>query len=268
MKTNKLDHSVKEKLANRTFKPSTSAWERLSMKLDEQPDQKKTGWFFYIGAVASVLLLVSIGIQLFSETSEEIVPKNELVIEQMDKVLMDTIVDKVHIKNPIEEAIVYSDTPEKGQNVHENLISVQAKSLAITDTENEVISFPVNEKNDFQVEEKSKNIILIKDDSIYKESLKQDPHSRIKINSKDLLYAVTHSKEEVKAYYAKYNINRDELLQSIQNQLNKSNFKIDANAILAEVERDMDEDDFQNNFMKSLKKRVSDIASAIASRND
>ena len=79
---------------------------------------------------------------------------------------------------------------------------------------------------------------------------------------------MTHSKEEVKAYYAKYNINRDEVLQSIQNQLNKSNFKIDANTILAEVERDIDEDDFQNNFMKSLKKRVSDIASAIASRND
>ena len=98
--------------------------------------------------------------------------------------------------------------------------------------------------------------------------MKQDPHSRIKINSNDLLYAVTHSKEEVKAYYAKYNINRDEVLQSIQNQLNKSNFKIDANTILAEVERDIDEDDFQNNFMKSLKKRVSDIASAIASRND
>ena len=101
-------------MANRSFKPSASAWERLSVKLDEQPPQKKTGWFFYIGAVASILLLVSIGIQLFSETSEEIVLKNELVIEQMDKVLMDTIVDKVHIKNPIEEAIVYTDTLEKG----------------------------------------------------------------------------------------------------------------------------------------------------------
>ena len=47
MKTNKLDHSVKEKLANRTFIPSASAWERLSMKLDEQPKEKKRGWFFY-----------------------------------------------------------------------------------------------------------------------------------------------------------------------------------------------------------------------------
>jgi hypothetical protein len=268
MKINKLDHSVQEKLANRTFKPSTSAWERLSVKLDEQPKEKKRGWFFYTAAAASVLLLVSIGIQLFSETSEEIVPKNELVIEQMDKVLMDTMLENVHIGNPIEEAIVHTDTLEKGQKVYENRISIQEKSLINSDTENTVISFHIKDKNEVQVKEKRINIILTKDDTIYKESLKQDPHSRIKINSNDLLYAVTHSKEEVKAYYAKYNINRDELLQSIQNQLNKSNFKIDANAILAEVERDMDEDDFQNNFMKSLKKRVSDIASAIASRND
>lgn len=268
MKTNKLDHSVQEKLANRTFKPSTSAWERLSVKLDEQPKEKKRGWFFYVGTAASVLLLVSIGIQLFSETSEEIVPKNELVIEQMDKYLTDTILDKVYIKNSIEEAIVYSDTLENGQKVNENRISIQEKSLASTNSENIVISNHAEGKNDFQVEEKRINIILIKDDTIYKESLKQNPHSRIKINSNDLLYAVTHSKEEVKAYYAKYNINRDEVLQSIQNQLNKSNFKIDANTILAEVERDIDEDDFQNNFIKSLKKRVSDIASAIASRND
>jgi hypothetical protein len=238
------------------------------VKLDEQPDQKKTGWFFYMGAVASILLLVSIGIQLFSETSEEIVPKNELVIEQMDKVLMDTMLENVHVVNPIEEAIAHRDTLEKGQKVYENRISIQEKSLINSDAENTLLSFDVKEKNDFQVEEKRINIILTKEDTIYKESLKQDPHSRIKINSDDLLFAVTHSKEQVKAYYAKYNINRDELLQSIQNQLNKSNFKIDANAILAEVERDMDEDDFQNNFMKSLKKRVSDIASAIASRND
>jgi hypothetical protein len=108
----------------------------------------------------------------------------------------------------------------------------------------------------------------MKKDTTYDESLKQDPHSRIKINSNDLLFAVTHSKDEVKAYYAKYNINRDKVLQSIRIQLNKTNLTIDANAILAEVERDIDEDDFQNNFMKSLKKRVSDIASAIASRND
>ena len=228
MKINKLDHSVKEKLANRTFKPSISAWERLSVKLDEQPKEKKRGWFFYTGAAASFLLFVSIGIQLFSETSEEIAPKNEIVIEQIDKNLMDTILENVYYESPIEKAIVQIDTLKKIQKLNENFISLQEKTLTNFDNENIAISFHAKEKNDFQVEGKKNNIIPMKEDTIYEDSLKQDPHSRIKINSEDLLYAVTHSKEEVKAYYTKYNINRTEVLQSIQNQLSKSNFKIDA----------------------------------------
>ena len=46
MKTNKLDNNIREKFANRTLEPSVSAWERLSSQLDEQPQQKKRGWFF------------------------------------------------------------------------------------------------------------------------------------------------------------------------------------------------------------------------------
>jgi hypothetical protein len=37
---------------------------------------------------------------------------------------------------------------------------------------------------------------------------------------------------------------------------------------LAEVERTIDADVFQNNFMKSLKNKISDFAMVIASRND
>ncbi len=83
-----------------------------------------------------------------------------------------------------------------------------------------------------------------------------------------MLFAVTHSPQEVKTYYAKYNVNRDDVLKTIKSELKKSNLKVNPETILAEVERTIDEDDFQNNFMKTLKRRVSDIATAIASRND
>lgn len=56
MKTNNIDQNIKKKFDNRTLEPSSSAWERLSVQLDEQPKQKKIGWFFYIGAAASILL--------------------------------------------------------------------------------------------------------------------------------------------------------------------------------------------------------------------
>ena len=47
METNKIDKNIQKKFVNRTFKPSNSAWERLSAQLDEQPKQKKNGWFFF-----------------------------------------------------------------------------------------------------------------------------------------------------------------------------------------------------------------------------
>ncbi len=71
MQTNNLDNNIKEKLQNRTFQPSASAWERLSAQLDEQPKQKKRGWFFYIGAAASILLLITIGFQIFSKNESK-----------------------------------------------------------------------------------------------------------------------------------------------------------------------------------------------------
>ena len=83
-----------------------------------------------------------------------------------------------------------------------------------------------------------------------------------------MLFAVTHSQKEVKAYYAKYQINRDDVLKTIKSELKKSNLKVNPETILAEVERSIDDDDFQNNFLKNLKRKVSDIATAIASRNN
>ncbi|QNM87146.1 hypothetical protein H9W90_07345 [Polaribacter pectinis] len=266
MKTNKLDNNIKNKFDNRTIEPSASAWERLSVQLDEQPKQKKKGWFFYIGAAASILLLVSIGIQLFSDNSEEITPKNEVVIEQIDKVLIDEKLDKLKNEIPVEEAIVKTNKVEEKQEVKKNIIPNNIKSKR----ENSIKEI-IKKNNTIivaKVEEKDTNVILTKEELEFKNTLKKDPNSRIKINSDDLLFAVTHSPQEVKNYYAKYNINRDDVLKTIQNQLKESNLKVNPETILAEVERTIDDDDFQNNFLKSLKRKVSDIATAIASRND
>jgi hypothetical protein len=280
MKTNKTNKNIQKKFENRTFEPSASAWERLSVQLDEQPKQKKIGWFFYIGAAASILLLVSVGIQLFSNNSEEITPKEEVVIKQIDRDLIDEKIEKLKIEIPLEEAIVTKDRVEVAQE--KTVINVFAKEERLKQslsTEDNKLSKNYIKKEKIiiaKVEEKP-NIISIEmekfqtknsSEEIKKKILKQDPNSKIKINADDLLYAVTHTTKEVKEYYAKYNVNREDILKTIKSELKKSNVKVNPNTILAEVERTIGDDDFQNNFMKSLKRRVSDIASAIASRND
>lgn len=270
MNINKIDKNVKEKFENRTFKPSASAWERLSVQLDEQPKQKKFGWFFYISAAASILLLVTIGLKMFADDAEEIIPNDEIVISPIDTNLIDKKIDQFINEIPAQEALVKQKEVEiennsnlkkvilKQENNQQKKVkknSINNKQIVIAHELNKVDNIANNKQVVVAAKNKSK-------------ALKQDLNSTIKVNAEDLLYAVTHSPREVKAYYAKYNVNREDILRTIKNELKKSNLKVNPNTILAEVERTIDDDDFQNNFMKSLKRRVTDIASAIASRND
>ena len=170
MKTNKLDNSIKNKLKDRTFEPSASAWERLSAQLDEQPKDKKRGWFFYIGYAASILLLVSIGIQLFSNTDDEFPTKDEIVLEQIDKDLIDKNLEKLKNEIPVEKAIVKNDAVEEQQEgssiIKKNvsLIGVEKtkKPIFIKNQDKIIIA-----KTDFN---KNINIITRKEESHKKET--------------------------------------------------------------------------------------------------
>lgn len=273
MKTNNIDKNIKDKFENRTFKPSASAWERLSVQLDEAPKQKKFGWFFYIGAAASILLLVTIGLQVFSDESQEIIPKEEIVTSPIDTNFTEKKIEQFINKINVEDAIVINDEVEvePQKTVTNTIIREEQLKQSVFNKRNTELKMPKNEKIVIaKIEEKS-DVILKKIDKspIQKPKiLKQDPNSVIKINADDLLYAVTHTPNEVKIYYAKYNVNREDVLKTIKSELKKSNLKVNPETILAEVERSIDDDYFENNFMKGLKRRVSDIATAIASRND
>ena len=265
MKTTKIDKNIQEKFKNRTFEPSASAWERLSNQLDKQEQEKKKGWFFYAGIAASILILVSIGIQLFSSDEKEFTPKQEIVIAPIDTVFMDSKFKNINIENEPEEAIVNTETTKEKVEKKQHIISEKEKSVGnklkvsttIQKKETPVIIAKVDEKavksSEVNIKETNKKVVST---------------SKIKVNVDDLLFAVTHSKTEVEAYYAKNDLDRNEVLKSIEKQLKKSNVKVDANTILAEVERGISDDTFKNNFLQTIKKKVSDIATAVASRNN
>ena len=268
METNNRDKNIKEKFANRTFEPSASAWERLSAQLDEQPQKKKKGWFFYVGAAASILLLISIGFQFFSDTTIEDKPMKEIiVVNPIDTTIIDKKTNSFMNEIPVEKVLVNVD--EVGEKETKSTLkntNVVVKSPKSYPKESRIIIA----KNEEQIiiANVDNNLSEKKSSEVKKEALQQNPNSRIKINSIDLLYAVTHKKEDVKTYYARHSLDREDILRTIKSELKKSNIKVNPETILAEVERTIDDDDFQNNFMKSLKNKISDFATVIASRND
>ena len=283
MSTNKIDKEIAEKLKDRTFKPSASAWERLSSQLDEQETKKKRNWFLYVGYAAGIALLFSVGISFFGEDSE-IVPTKEIIVNApIDTLQFDD--SKLKELVPVEEAIVESkngDKRTKNQDTRQEEIN-NKKSIVIVNKMKQSLNNnkTVVAKNDKPIIKKSiviptkentsklKGVVIAKVDKTEKQNnaLEKASNSRIKVNSEDLLYSVTHSPTEVKAYYAKYNVDREDVLKTIKYELKKSNLKVNPNTILAEVERGIDDDLFQNNFMQKLKLKISDIAVAIADRN-
>ena len=82
------------------------------------------------------------------------------------------------------------------------------------------------------------------------------------------MYAVTNPTKDINQYYKKYNIDRNDVLKSIQNQLQNANLKIDANTLLVDVEKTIDEETFKKSFLQVVKGKVTGFASAFANRNN
>lgn len=258
---NQIDKNIKEKLANRTFTPSASAWERLEVQLNTNPQQKKKkGWLFFAAVAASIAILFSIAISFFSNINELVKPNEIIVNKSIDTLNIKQNINKIFNDVEVEEAFVTNEIMEKDiliptVSTQEKIEDNQYKKL--NSLQNEIVKKKAHE-----------NLVKEKNKIVPKEKQKKSTQNTIQINSNDLLYAVTHSQIEVNKYYTKHQISREDVLNTIKGELKKSDININPETILAEVERSIGDEDFQNNFMKSLKKRVSNIATAFASRNN
>jgi hypothetical protein len=267
MKKNKLDTNIKEKLGQREIAPSENAWKRLSLQLDQQPTRKKKGWFWSAGYAASVLALFSVGLYTFSSDSLENIPTKEIIVNQeIDTVQILNSIEEAFKIVPIEKALVKSKKLEEKNSENKEVIALTQTNVIPTKEK-----LPKNKENirTIKIEENNIVIIPIKEEPQSNTVLKQHQNSRIKVNPKDLLYAVMNdSAKEVPAASLKNTMSSADLLKVIKIELKKSNLKVDPKVILAEVERTINDDFFQNNFLKSLKTRITNIATAVASRNN
>ena len=132
------------------------------------------------------------------------------------------------------------------------------------------IGTPIKKETKTIVAQNERESKVVSDASLSFPKIDLMPSSKsvIHVDSGDLLYAVTHSQEEVLSYYNKKRLSRESILEIINNELEKSNLKVDPKTILAEVERTIHDTYLENNFLKSIQERISTLATAIASRND
>ncbi|MDB2385211.1 hypothetical protein N9V96_01935 [Polaribacter sp.] len=263
---NHLDKNIKEKLADRTFAPSASAWERLEVQLNTTPQQKKKkGWVFFAGIAASIAVLLTLKISFFSSKDKFVQPKEILVESKIDSFSIQQNINKVFDNITVEEAVVNNVTIDAKFDEPEEKVGASKQNKKRTQLPIATVSTAEKQKVTTVTQKEATGVI---NKNTVTKVVKPNKNNSIKINSDDLLYAVTHSQKDVDLYYAKNNISREEVLKTIETELQKSDFNIQPETILAEVERSIGDEDFQNNFMKSLKKKVNNIATAFASRNN
>lgn len=266
-----IEKHIKQKLQQREIQPSESAWERLVSQLEDAEVKKKRHWFFYVGYAASILLLASLFVFLIQNNQDKTILEKEVIVkEEIPEPIINSMED--FIKNP-KEVIEIVD-----QKTQLEMVPNTLKTLPKKDTEpnrdllESVIAQEVLSENDsIDVQEKIKEFVQKEDTRmVFTDSIEKQPKSNtgIYVDSDALLLSVTGTREELKAYYKKYKIDRQDVLLAIKKELKKSNLRVDPESILAEVELDVNEENFQNNFYQFIKKRVSTVATAIANRNN
>ena len=276
METNKIDTNIKQKFAQRELAPSASAWERLSKELDGQPKHKKRGWLLYTGYAATVLILISVGIYTFSRNAiaDEIL-ENVLVKQEIDTVQILHKIDKVFNEVPLEKAIVKAVIVKEKQlktsileksSVEQSIAEIEADKILKKEADTPVVTKEI--RSVVIVEEKKAIVIPIKETIINKTTTQPILKARIKVNAEELLYAVTNESKYPFTISFERNTNRAELLATIKNELEKSNFQVDPKIILAEVELAIKDDFFDNNFLETIRKSIESFATAAVNRNN
>jgi len=241
MEGNEIDNIIKQKLESRELKPSPSAWERLENSLEESKvKSKKLLLYKSLTVAASISLIIGVFLNININEVEEL--KNEvIVLEEVQKDILsketnnfkDTSLDQEIFEK---KEIVSIDTKENKYATKK--IEARIKEKPVLETKKVVYeSTP-------EIIANNKTIEKTPTESKIKEK-------RIHVNSEDLLYAVTHTPEEVKKYYAKLELTRGDVLDSIKKQLKLSNVKVNPETILAEVESLIEDEEIQGSFKEN-----------------
>nr|BFF37538.1 hypothetical protein BACT7_24000 [Tenacibaculum mesophilum] len=258
MSSNNIDKHIAEKLKNRELKSSNSAWERLETRLDNQEATKKRNWFLYIGYAAGLALLISFVALYFTGSDSKTLIEEVIVNTSIDTLKINNKGIEKFIKNT-DEAVVELEEKKQEKQIRKKKKIIVIRSSTLREEEKVFKNIQNQElPREEEVVAKMDKPIVTK---------KKEFNSRVKVNSDDLLFSVTHTPNEVKEYYAKHKLKREDVLKAIEDELKESNLKIDPSIILAEVERTIDDEEFKGDFMQKLKSRISDIAVAIVDRN-
>ncbi|MBQ4803027.1 hypothetical protein J8L88_09230 [Aquimarina sp. MMG015] len=276
----KFEDSIREKLEQRSIRPSHGSWDKLEDKLDNQLGQKKIKKYWWVGIAASFVGLLIVTTFLI-RSNNKIKPSNPQFVNVTEEdfnqdMLKDAVVEEIiepeQVSNIIENKqetkkevteIVVADLNKeetKRTEKHENVKKETPKSDQIVIPEN-------------MFDEKTNEAITLRTDTI-------DSKLTEESNSLDITTELIESKvsslvaqiKELEKNNKKVTdqeieaLLRKAQLEITTQQILKSN-TVSASALLLDVESELDES-FKNRVFEALKTGFEKLKTTVAERDN
>lgn len=261
----KFEEQLKDKLEQRTIKPNSDAWNRLSERLDEEGDKQNNKGFWWLG-IAATIVGVLLALTFVFKTNTEII----------EPTIVDTKNETIIDKNPLQkqELVKNNEAVAVEQKEKASEVKQQVKNDQLTKTplksvikENQKLLIPntideavanVNSKE--ESEETNKDITDNKLEVLDFEAQKV----------KDVVAQIQNLQKANKGVSAE---DIDALLEAAQKEItmkklyDEATKTVDAEALLRSVEDDL-EQSFRDKVFMAIKSGYETVKTAVAERNN
>jgi hypothetical protein len=260
----KLEEHIKEQLEERRIQPSAAGWERLSGQLELQKGKKKSKRVLWMSIAASFIIGVGVTAVLLQDTSTTI---NTLVEVPDTQDVQEENIEKGILNDNTTQEVAEIQAPESIQEnesaqetIEQNKVIVPEQSQTINRNINEAVAVSAPSI-------KPENVLPV---SSTKETIVN--------NTPDLDFTITQKVQEVVAQVENQegitdkeiddlllNARRDIISKQL---LNPETNRVDASALLLDVEAEVDPDTFKDKIFRTLKQEFGKAVDAVVNRNN
>ncbi len=249
----KFEDNIKDKLENRRLKPSIDAWDKLTEQLDHQEKNKNSKPAWWLGIAASLIGVLLIVTQ-FTNKVETIKP---VIVDAPEKIE----------KNKIEPFIIKEEQQSQKQSVDEKILNnseykkilKEKTAIHLMKANQPKTVVAINETNQEENDiTHNKPVGIIKEALSFEEQKIQDILTKIHTMKENKL-VVTDSTIDALLFEAQKDIKLNKII-------NKTSRLVDANALLQDVEADLDQS-FRSKVFEAIKSSYNSVKTAVAQRN-
>jgi hypothetical protein len=247
----KLEDNIKEKLEGRTLQPSANTWNALAKQLDAHDKKQNKKLFWWFGLAASIVGVVFISTLFFKNTVTDI-SKPTLVETQK------TIID-VNDNNVVKSQEQVAETVD----MTDKIIETPKQEVKTSFQKNQKIITSENHKEAIaqtqpKTENNNKSLEILNTETTLEDLKVESVVAQIN----DLKEKGTISDEAIDALLDQ--AQKEITLQKLYNEDTKT---VDANALLQDVETDLQQS-FRDKVFEALQTSYDKVKTAVAQRNN